>query len=156
MRKRHVTSDGAAPAILSGYHSYVPLSHLVILAVDDNLQHNYALSRMLEQQGHCEVVRAYSGAEALELATSRKPSAILLDVDLPDVNGWEVCRKMRADPQLADVPIVFITAVFQSTAAKDMARSVGANTLLFYPVQKDQLFAVIQGEIARMHEENRS
>jgi CheY-like chemotaxis protein len=138
------------------YHPNVPLSNLVILAVDDNVEHNYALAHMLEQQGHCEVVRAYSGSEALELATSHKPSAILLDVDLPDVNGWEVCRKMRADPQLADVPIVFITAVFQSTAAKDMARSVGGNTLLFYPVQKDQLFAVIRGEIARMHEENPS
>lgn len=127
----------------------MPLSGLTVLMVDDNDAHNYALSRMLEQKGHCSVLRAFTGEQAISLAFEHKPDAILLDVNLPDVNGWEVCRRIREEEKLKTIPIVFLTATFQSTSAKDMARSVGANNLLFYPVENEQLFAVIRGEIAR-------
>ena len=128
----------------------MPLANLTILAVDDNEAHNYALCHLLEKQGHCEVVSACTGQQALDFAATKRLSAILLDVNLPDVNGWEVCRRLRKDPKLDRVPIVFITATFQSSAAKDMARSVGANNLLFHPVETDHLFAIIRGEIARI------
>src|SRR3954462_3473915 len=127
----------------------MPLSGLNILMVDDNEAHNYALARSLREHGHCNVLQAMSGHEALELAARETPQVILLDVNLPDVNGWEVCRRLREDARLKSVPIIFLTATFQSASAKDLARSVGANNLLFYPVEHQQLFAVIKGELAR-------
>jgi CheY-like chemotaxis protein len=128
----------------------MPLRGYRILAVDDNEMHNYAIARLLERRGHCEVDRAQNGEDAIKLAISHPPDAILLDVGLPDLNGWEVCRRLRQVPALGRTPIIFLTSTHQSTAAKDMAASVGADNLLFYPVSEEHLFTVLSGEIARV------
>lgn len=124
----------------------MPLKGLTILAVDDNEAHNYALSRTLETAG-CKVLRAYTGTKALELA-SAKPDAIVLDINLPDLNGFEVCRRIRSYPVTAGIPIIFITAAHFDPNAKAMAENVGAKALLFYPVEAEQLVMVIKGQIA--------
>src|SRR3954469_4517176 len=97
----------------------MPLQGKTVLAVDDCEEHNYAISRVLEHAG-AVVLRAYTGNEALNLA-SHHPDAVLLDVNLPDVNGFEVCRRLKGNPATADIPIIFLTATFQSTNARAMA-----------------------------------
>ena len=119
----------------------MPLAGITVLVVDDNEAHNYALGRILKHF-HSKVSCARTGSEALKLAL-QKPTLILLDINLPDVNGYEVCRRLKADPATAAIPVVFITALSQHPHAKAMADSVGASAFLFYPVEEDQLKAVI-------------
>ena len=119
---------------------------MTILEVDDCKAQNYALTRMLENAG-CKVLRAFTGTEALALA-SQMPDAVLLDINLPDINGFEVCRRLKSDPTTSDIPVVFLTAMYDASA-KAMARSIGAKTLLHYPVEEAQLHAVLEGQILR-------
>lgn len=122
-------------------------TRFTILAVDDSTIQNYALSRALEIEGFT-VKKAYSGTEALQLA-SEKPDLIVLDVNLPDLNGFEVCRRLKADPDTANIPVVFLSATCQDAGAQAMAESVGARTFLFSPVEHDHLIAVIRGQLAK-------
>ncbi len=118
-----------------------------VLAVDDCVAQSYALSRMLQKSGY-NVLQAHNGKDALLLA-GLHPDLILLDVNLPDINGFEVCRRLQSDPKTADIPVVFLTATFHSTIARTLAENVGAKSLLFYPVEKNQLLAVLEGQIAK-------
>jgi CheY-like chemotaxis protein len=123
------------------------LNGLTLLVVDDNEAHNYALSKSLKAAG-ATVLSAHSGSETLELA-KQKPDVILLDVNLPDLNGFEVCRRIKADPNTRDIAVIFISATYQDPNSKALAQSVGAETYLFHPVDKQQLLAIIQGQIHR-------
>ena len=77
----------------------------LILNVDDYEAARYARSEMLRRAGF-DVIDAGSGAQALETAARRRPDLILLDVNLPDMDGFEVCRRLRAAPAALTVPIV--------------------------------------------------
>src|SRR3954454_8572260 len=123
------------------------LKGLTLLVVDDNEAHNYALSKSLQAAG-ATVLSAHSGTETLELAR-KKPNVILLDVNLPDLNGFEVCKRLKADPETRDIAVIFISATYQDPNSKALAQSVGAETYLFHPVDKQQLLAIIQGQIHR-------
>jgi CheY-like chemotaxis protein len=123
------------------------LNGLTLLVVDDNEAHNYALSKSLIAAG-AKVLSAHSGSETLELA-KQKPNVILLDVNLPDLNGFEVCRRIKSDPATKDIAVIFISATYQDPNSKALAKSVGAETYLFHPVDKQQLLAIIQGQIHR-------
>jgi diguanylate cyclase (GGDEF)-like protein len=81
----------------------------VILIVDDEVSNIEILSAALEEEH--EVCFATSGAEALAVARTVMPDLVLLDVLMPDMDGYEVCRQIKADPLLADVPIIFTTAL---------------------------------------------
>lgn len=118
-----------------------------ILAVDDNQIHNYALARTLEIGGFA-VKCAYSGGQTLTLA-KENPDLILLDINLPDINGFEVCRRLQTDETTKAIPVVFLSATYQSPDAVTAARSAGALAILFHPVQPDELIAVIRGALAR-------
>ena len=120
---------------------------MTILEVDDCEAHNYAVSRMLETAG-CKVLRAFTGAEALSLA-SQKPDAVLLDVNLPDLNGFEVCRRLKRGTDTAAIPVVFLSAMHRDGEAKAMSERVGADVILFYPVENHQLIAVLEGQIIK-------
>lgn len=119
-----------------------------ILAVDDNLAFNYAICRTLQQAGyHC--LNAQSGSEALTMAQNGRPDLVLLDVNLPDVNGFEVCRRLKADATTRSIPVVFLSATQTSAHAKEMGKSVGGDGFLFAPVETAQLLTVIQGALMR-------
>ena len=126
----------------------MPLEGKTVLAVDDNVAHSYALKKTLESLS-ATVLTAYSGTETLSLALEI-PDIILLDINLPDLNGYEVCRRLKADERTTSIPVVFITAECKNVSAADLANSVGARSLLFYPVDKQQLLAVVQGQLARV------
>jgi two-component system, sensor histidine kinase len=125
----------------------MPLNGLTLLVVDDNEAHNYALSKSLQAVG-ANVISAHTGTETLHMAR-QKPDVVLLDVNLPDLNGFEVCRRLKADPETKDIAVIFISATYQDPNSKALAQSVGAETYLFHPVDKEQLLAIIQGQIHR-------
>lgn len=80
-----------------------------VLLVEDNMQNRYLATYLLEQQGH-EVLQADSGVRCLALAASAAPDVILLDIQLPGMDGHTVARTLKADPQLKHIPIVAVTA----------------------------------------------
>jgi DNA-binding response OmpR family regulator len=84
------------------------MGHL-ILVVDDEEDVAETIQRSLRRVGH-EVLVTHRGADALQVARQRCPDLIILDIMMPGMNGIEVCRHMRANPQLAPIPILFLTA----------------------------------------------
>ena len=80
-----------------------------ILLIEDNEQNRYLATFLLEQRGH-EVVPAESGPLGLELAATIRPDLILLDIQLPGMDGHAVARALKSDPQLKSIPIVAVTS----------------------------------------------
>ena len=104
-----------------------------ILIVDDYAGALYLRSRILSEAGY-EVLEATTGEEALRIARATHPSLVLLDVNLPDISGTEVCRQLKADPATADIPVIQITGAWMSEAARQRGLESGADAYLTEPV----------------------
>jgi CheY-like chemotaxis protein len=118
-----------------------------VLAVDDNEIHCYALHKLLASAGF-DVSSANSGQQALELFREVQPDAVLLDIGLQDMNGFEVCEKIRAGNNNR-VAIVFHSASGHANASSHTADRRGADAFLTYPVDPEHLVSVIRGCIQR-------
>ena len=82
-----------------------------LLVVDDNEDNRYALTRRLGREGYSNVAIAVDGAQALELLNSKPFDLVLLDIMMPNVNGYEVLEKMKAHEVLRHIPVIMISAV---------------------------------------------
>jgi two-component system cell cycle response regulator len=113
-----------------------------ILVVDD-VEVNVRLLEAKLSSEYFTVITAASGAAALKLAQSEHPDIILLDVMMPEMDGFEVCRRLKADPQTADVPVVMVTALSE---VSDRVRGLqaGADDFLTKPVNDIALFARVR------------
>jgi len=116
-----------------------------ILAVDDHPDALYALERMLSTQGY-EVRCASNGADALREAKSFSPSIILLDVMMPQLDGYEVTRELKADSELKFVPIILVTA---KDSLEDVVRGLdeGADGYIVKPFKPDELLARVRSAL---------
>ncbi len=114
----------------------------LILNVDDYLPGRYARTKVLRQAGFL-VVEAQSGAEALEMAALHKPALILLDVNLPDTNGFEVCRQLRDNPELASVTILHMSASAIMPQQQVHGLDSGADGYLVEPMEPTVLIATV-------------
>jgi PAS domain S-box-containing protein len=112
-----------------------------ILAVDDNAAALYATSRILRSVGF-EVCTASTGTAAL--AAARSAELVVLDVNLPDMDGFEVCRRLRAAPETARVPILHLSATFTQAADFDIGLAAGADGYLTRPVEPAVLIASVR------------
>jgi PAS domain S-box-containing protein len=119
------------------------LARLRILNVDDYRPGRYARTKLLQQAGF-EVLEAETGAEALRQAVSARPHVVLLDVKLPDVDGYEVCRRLKAHPVTTAIPVLHLSAAHR--AAGDHARGLdaGADGFLVEPVAPEVLLATVR------------
>src|SRR5215510_3725495 len=115
-----------------------------ILNVDDNDGNRYAKSRVLQRAGFT-VCEAASGEEALGLVSVEQPDLVLLDVKLPDISGFEVCRHLKCNPATAAIMVVQMSASF--VEGQDRMRGVeeGADAYLTEPVLPGELIATITG-----------
>ena len=113
-----------------------------ILIVDDIPSNRIVLKVKLASACY-ETVQAGDGATALELARSLAPDLILLDVMLPDMAGTEVCRRLKADPETADIPVVMVTALREDEARREALRA-GADDFLSKPLYESILLARIR------------
>ena len=123
----------------------------IILLVDDNRTHQYSLSRHLDECGF-EVLQAHTGAEALALASAHIPSLVLLDVNLPDLSGFEICKKLKQGPATQSIPVIFHSATHDTQSARLQAIDLGAVSFLNYPIDIEHLMMVIQGTLAHGQE----
>ncbi len=103
-----------------------------ILVVDDTPDIVQFLTVRLRAEGF-ETISAYNGVDALELAKREKPDLIILDVMMPQLNGYQVCRRLKKDPELQEIPVIFLTAKDQPSD-KFWGLEVGAVDYLTKPV----------------------
>jgi DNA-binding response OmpR family regulator len=118
-----------------------------ILAVDDDEQVLLSIQQLLEDAGHT-VTAASSGREALGQLTHQRPELIVLDIIMPEMDGIEVCRRVRADPFLARIPILFLTA---KGRPNDIAQGLdaGGDDYLVKPFEVVELPARIRALLRR-------
>ena len=98
-----------------------------ILVVDDDPDLVEAVSMILTSKNH-EVVPAYGGVEGLEKARNANPDAIILDVMMPDKNGYDVCRELKADPACRTIPVLLLTAVASHIPTTSYTTRMGMET----------------------------
>jgi sigma-B regulation protein RsbU (phosphoserine phosphatase) len=113
-----------------------------ILVVDDDCLARQILKLLLESEGY-HLVLAESGREALQLAGPLRPDLVLLDVDMPDIQGYDVCRQMRSDPVLAEVPVILVTAL-SDRDARIHGIEAGADDFISKPFDHVELMARVR------------
>jgi CheY-like chemotaxis protein len=115
-----------------------------ILVVDDNDMNLVLLSKILEMEGY-QVTTAQNGMNAIKLATQKMPDLAIVDVMMPEMSGYELCRKMRQPPLSSKIPIVLLTAM-SSDEDRVQALEAGANDIWNKPFDMD-LFRQRVGEL---------
>src|ERR1700679_1005189 len=119
-----------------------------ILVVDDRPANRYSIVHALARSGF-EVIEAESGRDALELA-KQLPAAILLDVKLPDILGYEVCRRLKSNPRTSHIPVLQLSAAFVDNESRVYALESGADAYLTQPVEPNVLVATVRS-LVKIH-----
>jgi CheY-like chemotaxis protein len=113
-----------------------------ILLIEDNEQNQYALSRLLQQQGYTVVV-AGDGKEGIATAQSALPDVILMDLNLPDVDGWEATRILKATAETQAIPVVAMTA-HAIAGDRERALEAGCDDYHAKPMDFPRLLAQVE------------
>jgi signal transduction histidine kinase len=121
----------------------VSAERLTILNVDDYEPGRYARTQLLREWGY-KVAEAATGAEALRLALAEHPALVILDVNLPDIDGFEVCRRLKKERDGAALPVLHVSAAFTSATHRAMGLDGGADAYLTEPVEPAVLRATIE------------
>ena len=137
--KQAETARPEEPASTSGETPEVKTNADTILVIDDDSAVRDLMSRSLTKLGF-RVVAAASGEEGLRLAKQLRPLVITLDVIMPDWDGWTVLNKLKADSDLAEIPVIMVTIVDNEAMGHDL----GAASYLIKPVDRERLTALIE------------
>lgn len=113
-----------------------------VLLVDDNEQNLELLLAYLGELG-CELCTATDGPEALEAVSGRPPDLVLLDIMMPRMSGFQVCKKIKADPATSGIPVLMVTAL-NEVADVEHAVEVGADDFLTKPVNRVELLTRVR------------
>ena len=116
-----------------------------ILVVDDRADNTELLSIMLTLQGY-EVEQSNRGIKAIEIAKARPPDLILLDVSMPEMDGFEACQRLKADPDTIDIPVIFISAL-DKVSDKIKAFEYGGNDYITKPFQVEEVVARVRNQL---------
>jgi signal transduction histidine kinase len=126
---------------------------VLLLIVDDDEPARYAKSRILRREGF-EVIEAGTARDTLRLVAERQPNIVLLDVNLPDMSGWDVCRMLKSDPATATMPVLQMSASYVTEADTVRALEGGADACLTEPAEPPVLIATVRALLrARTAEE---
>lgn len=118
-------------------------SQVKILHVDDNETNRYVVTRMLQRVGFT-VLEASTGAEGLAAIAAHHPTLVILDVKLPDISGFDVCRQIKANPDTAFIPVLHLSASFVQSQDKAEGLESGADAYLAQPVEAIELIATVR------------
>jgi two-component system, cell cycle response regulator DivK len=113
-----------------------------ILLIEDNEQNRYLAAFLLERNG-CTVVPAFDGPQGIELASHISPDLILLDIQLPNMDGYAVARVLRANPALDNTPIVAVTS-YAMTGDREKTIAAGCNGYIEKPINPETFVAEIE------------
>lgn len=129
-----------------------------ILLVEDDVDFAEATKLILESRSY-DVTVAYNGQEGLNKAQTEQPNLIILDVMMPEMDGYEVCAKLKADPKYSSIPILLLTAVGEAipttTYTKEMGMKTEADDYIPKPVEPLQLVERVENLFRISMEKNR-
>lgn len=123
-----------------------------ILAVDDEPDLIWVLKRLLEKRGEHSIIEALNGKTALEKTKKEKPDVVLLDIMMPDIDGWEVSKELKANPETKDIPIIMLSVITEKEGIQKSFEYANADWHVGKPFDMDVLLKII--EIASKKEKN--
>jgi two-component system cell cycle response regulator DivK len=118
-----------------------------VLYVEDNDDNVYMLKMRLELLDDFEVVTAENGEKGCAMALSEHPDIILMDLEMPGVDGWEATRRLKADPQTRDIPIIALSA-HALAGSREKALAAGCDEFDTKPVEFERLVATVRRLLA--------
>ncbi|WP_416666977.1 diguanylate cyclase domain-containing protein [Egbenema bharatensis] len=127
------------------------VNHATLLVVDDHLDNVRSLALLLEELGY-HVRKATSGEMALETIQIAPPDLVLLDVRMPDMSGYEVCTRLKANPTTRTIPVIFLSAS-DDTGDKVQAFAVGGADYVTKPFQMEELSARVRHQITILRQQ---
>jgi CheY-like chemotaxis protein len=114
-----------------------------ILYVEDNEDNIYMLKMRLELEGDFEVLVAENGERGCELAASERPDIILMDLEMPVMDGWEATRRLKSNPATRDIPIIALSA-HALASEREKALTAGSDEFDTKPIEFERLLATVQ------------
>jgi DNA-binding response OmpR family regulator len=120
---------------------------LQILSIEDDPEMRGLIQLIFERQGH-RVIGAPRGEFGLEFIKSLNPDVLLLDLMLPDIDGWEIYRQLKADSELAQLPVIIVSARNQVQDAAAGFKVVGSDKFVQKPFGIDELLEAVQDVLA--------
>lgn len=130
------------------------VSKSTVFIVDDSPVSSKIISRMLKKNSDYYSVKIWDGPECIKKAKEVKPDLILLDIQMPGMNGIEVCKVLRKDEQTYDIPVIFVTASTDNETLKEAFES-GGTDYVRKPVNKIELLARIKSVLIKKKLEKR-
>ena len=122
-----------------------------ILIVDDNPDVAFMLREKVAQFIRGEITTTLGGEECLTLARKDGPDLILLDISMPKINGFEVCRLLKKDPRTKHIPIIFLTAAYNDLRSKIKGLDLGADDYMVHPVDDLELTTRVRNLLVVKH-----
>lgn len=116
---------------------------MIVLIVDDSKTNRMLLRAILESEG-CAVLEASDGERALELLGSEKVDAVISDILMPRIDGYELCREIRMREELKRLPVIFYTATNVSRKDEKRALEVGADRFLKKPAAQNEILVMLR------------
>ena len=116
-----------------------------ILVIEDNEQNLYLTTFILEKHGY-EVIQAQKGGEGIRLASRAKPDLILLDIQLPEMDGYQVAQTLRSNPALDGVPIVAVTS-YAMVGDRERVLAAGCTGYIEKPINPDTFVAQVEAHL---------
>ena len=126
---------------------HIPRNGESVLVVDDSRTIRFALKKMLVQGGY-EVLEAENGREAIELARAHSPVLIIMDIVMPELNGFQATRRMRKMEETRDIPIVIMSGNPEATE-KFWVERIGANDFMSKPFSRKEVFQRLEWAVYR-------
>jgi CheY-like chemotaxis protein len=114
-----------------------------VLYVDDNEDNVYMLKMRLELLGEFEVLAAEDGETGCEVATTQRPDIILMDLEMPNINGWEATRRLKSQSQTRDIPIIALSAHALS-GEREKAIAAGCDEFDTKPIEFERLLSTLR------------
>ncbi len=114
-----------------------------VLVVDDNEQNLELLLAYLEDMEDVVAIEARNGVEAMDVVARQRPDLILLDIMMPKMSGFEVCKQLKSNPETRDIPIVMVTALSE-TADIERATECGTDDYLTKPIERAALVNLVR------------
>jgi CheY-like chemotaxis protein len=118
-----------------------------VLYVEDNDDNVYMLKMRLELLGDFEVLAAEDGEKGCEVAAAERPDIILMDLEMPVVDGWEATRRLKSNPQTRDIPVIALSA-HAFAGERERALAAGCNEFDTKPIEFDRLVATLRRILA--------
>ena len=118
-----------------------------VLYVEDNDDNVFMLKMRLELLGDFEVLAAEDGQKGCEMAATERPDIILMDLEMPVVDGWEATRRLKGNPQTRDIPVIVLSA-HALAGEREEAIAAGCDEFATTPIEFDRLVATVRRVLA--------